>query len=110
MGIKEDDGLEIAVKVFKYCPIGSPEAMMVEKAFQSELEILKSRNSLNGVVRYFGVRTIDQQKCYNPDGTTFIAKSYCIALELMETTVEQLVLTWKSLGYPDQFNLICFIT
>lgn len=58
LGIKEDDGSEVAVKLMKAGVQTQGDLEKEEKCkqlFLNEIQVLKGRNSLPGIVHYFGM-------------------------------------------------------
>jgi len=99
IGVRESDGMEIALK---YYDSKNPIAM---QAFEHEVAMFKERNSAQGIVHYFDCvsQDLDIQIMIKP---TIIKKEKmhirCIALELMEFSLVQLVENWNTT--PDRFG------
>jgi hypothetical protein len=72
----------------------------VDKRFQTEVDMLKTRNGMQGLVRYYGHVVMQR---FDGNNEPFV--EHFIALELMECDLKQLVNSWTALmrGQPGHF-------
>jgi hypothetical protein len=108
LALKYDDGMEIALKrISKPYDDDDDEsdgegegeadenAKPLDKKFKTEIDLLKTRNSVMGLVRYFGhvvIQSDPQNDRHDPQ------IEHYIALELMECNLKELVQSWHSQG------------
>lgn len=135
IGIKEDDGMEVAIKILKEYEEIEPEANSFpffderansheynpqlpspssspsnspavhnnnnffssnsQKMFKSELEKLKLRNGVSGIVKYFTTCTIHESCAIGNNESKFYQRK-CLVFELMECSLNELVEYWKT--------------
>ncbi|ELR20309.1 protein kinase domain containing protein [Acanthamoeba castellanii str. Neff] len=110
LALKYDDGMEIALKRISKpyddddddesdgeAEAGSVDenAKPLDKKFKTEIDLLKTRNSVMGLVRYFGHVVILSDPLTDRHDPQI---EHYIALELMECNLKELVQSWHSQG------------
>ena len=94
VGLRTDDGTEVAIKALSKEAEGGMSDAELERAFKAEVGALKLRGAVAGVVRYFGTHV---QSLEDPFTSATIVRRH-IMFELMEGTIADLVAMWQADG------------
>lgn len=90
VGLRVDDGTEVAIKVLTQQAVGRMSDSNLQRAFETEVRALKVRGAVGGIVRYYGTHV----KSFEDPDTSATVVRRSIVFELMEGTVRDVVGHW----------------
>jgi serine/threonine protein kinase len=88
LGLQCDDGMELALK--RISLPANQQGAEVDKRFETEVNLLKTRYGMPGLVNYLG-----HVVAYGVDRDQEPTVDHFIALELMECDIKQLIGRWE---------------